>query len=205
MFKNIVQRSKRKYLSFEQRHREILDIAIGLFNTKGYRATTTAALAEAAGVSEPILYKHFKNKKELFLECFRSIMKELVTEYRRARNQYAEDEVGYLVEVARIYLRFVKQNPHKSNFLIHLLSYRDNPEFEKVFNRFMDNSIKTIEEAVISGKKRGVIKSKINARMLAGMFITQYFSTVVLNEFIDSRHFNEEEFIIYLKDTLVAG
>jgi AcrR family transcriptional regulator len=205
MFKNIVQRSKRKYLSFEQRHREILDIAITLFNTRGYRATTTASLAQAAGVSEPILYKHFKNKKELFLECFRSIMKELVSEYRKARNQYAEDEVGYLVEVARIYLRFIKQNPHKSNFLIHLLSYRDNPDFEKAFNRFMDDSIKTIEEVVIAGKKKGVIKSAVNARMLAGMFITQYFSTVVLNEFIDPRHFNEDEFIIYLKNTLVTG
>jgi hypothetical protein len=109
------------------------------------------------------------------------------------------------VEVARIYLRFIKQNPHKSNFLIHLLSYRDNPDFEKAFNRFLDDSIKTIEEVVIAGKKKGVIKSAVNARMLAGMFITQYFSTVVLNEFIDPRYFNEDEFIIYLKNTLVAG
>jgi AcrR family transcriptional regulator len=199
-----VQRSRKKYLNFEQRHQEILDIAIGLFNTNGYKATTTASLAKAAGFSEPILYKHFKNKKELFLECFRSIVKELVSEYRKARKIYTEDEIGYLVEVANIYLRFIKQNPHKSRFLIHLLSYRDNPEFEKIFNKFMDDSINTIEEVMKSGKRKGVIKSKVNARMLAGLFVTQYFTTVVLNEFMDSRHFTEEAFVIYLKDVLVV-
>jgi len=202
MFKNIVQRSRSKYLSFEQRHREILDIAIGLFNTRGYRATTTASLAEAAGVSEPILYKHFKNKKELFLECFRSIMKELVLEYRTARKKHPEDEVSYLLDVAKIYLNFIVQNPHKSKFLIHLLSYRDNPEFEKVFNKFMDDSITTIEKTIDTGQRKGVIKSKVNARMLAGIFMTQYFTTVVLKEFIDSKHLTEGEFVAYFKDML---
>ena len=30
-----------------------------------YDATTTAAIAHAAGISEPILYRHFKNKEDL--------------------------------------------------------------------------------------------------------------------------------------------
>ena len=33
----------------------------------GYSAATTAAIAEAAGVTEPILYRHFKSKQELFV------------------------------------------------------------------------------------------------------------------------------------------
>ena len=202
MFKNIVQRSKRKYLNFEQRHQEILDIAIGLFNTKGYRATTTAALAEAVGVSEPILYKHFKNKKELFLECFRCIMRDLVKEYRSASNEYSEDEVGYLIAVTKIYIQYIERNPHRSMFLIHLLSYKDNPDFKRVFDKFMNNSINDLEQVIASAKKKGTITSKVNSRLLAGMFVTQYFTIVALHGFVDAGHSSSSEIVNIIKDML---
>ncbi len=204
MLHNIVQTPKKKYLSFEQRHREILDSAISLFNTKGYRATTTAALAEAAGVSEPIIYKHFKNKKELFLECFRCIRRDLVSEYRAARREYQGDEIGYLTAVTNIYIRYVEQNPHKSKFLIHLLSYRDNPEFENTFNKFMEDSITDIEEIVSSAKKKGTIKSKLNSKLLAGMFVTQYFTIVALRGFVEARHLSSTSVTDLIKDMMAA-
>jgi AcrR family transcriptional regulator len=204
MFRNIVQTSKKKYLSFEQRHKEILDAAIRLFNTKGYKATTTAALAEAAGVSEPIIYKHFKNKKELFLECFRCIVRDLVSEYRSSRKEYRDDEIGYLVAITRIYIGYVEQNPHKSKFLIHLLSYRDNPEFEKVFNKFMEDSITDIEEIIISAKKKGTIKSKLNAKLLAGIFVTQYFTIVALQGFVDDENLSTNSVVELIKNMMGA-
>jgi AcrR family transcriptional regulator len=204
MFNNIVQTSKKKYLSFEQRHKEILDSAISLFNTKGYRATTTAALAEASGISEPILYKHFKNKKELFLECFRCIMKDLVEEYRKARKEYRGDEIGYLTAVTNIYISYVDENPHKSKFLIHLLSYRDNPEFENVFNKFMQDSINDIEEIINSAKKKGTIKSNLNSRLLAGVFVTQYFTIVALQGFVEASHLSSTSISELIKDMMTA-
>jgi TetR/AcrR family transcriptional regulator len=43
-----------------------MDVATRLFAERGYDATTTSAIAAAAGVSEPVLYRHFKGKQELF-------------------------------------------------------------------------------------------------------------------------------------------
>ncbi len=34
-----------------------------------YRGTTTAEIARAAGVTEPILYRHFDSKRDLYLAC----------------------------------------------------------------------------------------------------------------------------------------
>ena len=42
-----------------------MDVATKLFARNGYEATTTAAIAEAAGVTEPILYRHFEGKQDL--------------------------------------------------------------------------------------------------------------------------------------------
>ena len=49
------------------RRRQLLDAALPRFAQGGYRGTTTAQLAEAAGITAPILYRHFDSKLELFL------------------------------------------------------------------------------------------------------------------------------------------
>ncbi len=54
-------------LPAEQRREQLLDTAVTLFATKGFSGATTAELARAAGVTEPIIYRHFKSKKDLFI------------------------------------------------------------------------------------------------------------------------------------------
>ena len=50
-----------------QRREQLLDTAARLFAEHGYSKTTTAQLAKSAGVTEPIIYRHFKSKHELFI------------------------------------------------------------------------------------------------------------------------------------------
>src|SRR3954466_1810148 len=54
-------------LKAPQRREQLMEVATKLFARNGYEATTTAAIAEMAGVTEPILYRHFKSKAELFV------------------------------------------------------------------------------------------------------------------------------------------
>jgi len=54
-------------LPANQRRAQLLDTAAEVFAVRGYSGATTAELAEAAGVSEPIIYRHFKSKKDLFI------------------------------------------------------------------------------------------------------------------------------------------
>jgi TetR/AcrR family transcriptional regulator, transcriptional repressor of aconitase len=51
-----------------ERKRAIVEAAMPLFARKGYAETTTKDLALAAGVSEPLLYKHFPSKEALYHE-----------------------------------------------------------------------------------------------------------------------------------------
>jgi AcrR family transcriptional regulator len=48
------------------RRRQLLEAALPCFARGGYRGTTTAELAEAAGITPPILYRHFQSKLDLF-------------------------------------------------------------------------------------------------------------------------------------------
>jgi AcrR family transcriptional regulator len=53
-------------LSSEERRAAIIKAVRKVFAEKGFEGTTTRELAEAAGVSEALLFKHFPNKEALF-------------------------------------------------------------------------------------------------------------------------------------------
>jgi AcrR family transcriptional regulator len=50
----------------DQRRRQILRVAVSLFSRQGFGGTTTKKIAEAAGVSEAMVFRHFANKEELY-------------------------------------------------------------------------------------------------------------------------------------------
>lgn len=61
-----------KRLSKVDRRQQILESSLPIFARYGLAGTTTKMLAEAAKVTEPVLYQHFKSKEELYqsLETF---------------------------------------------------------------------------------------------------------------------------------------
>src|SRR5439155_21974631 len=60
-------------LKAAQRREQLIGVATKLFAKTGYDATTTADIAKAAGVTEPILYRHFASKQELFIAIVRDV------------------------------------------------------------------------------------------------------------------------------------
>jgi len=50
-----------------ERRLALIETAVRVFTEGSYRGTTTAEIARAAGVSEPILYRHFGSKRDLYL------------------------------------------------------------------------------------------------------------------------------------------
>lgn len=53
-------------LSAARRRRQLLDVAVDVFADSGFHATSVADVAEAAGVTKPVLYQHFPSKRELY-------------------------------------------------------------------------------------------------------------------------------------------
>lgn len=61
--------STRPRLTADERRAAVLDCACGIFSRGSYHGTTTAEIAREAGVTEPILYRHFASKRDLYLSC----------------------------------------------------------------------------------------------------------------------------------------
>lgn len=50
----------------EERRLQILRLAVSLFSQRGFRGTTTKEIAQAAGISEAMVFRHFATKEELY-------------------------------------------------------------------------------------------------------------------------------------------
>ena len=66
-----------------KRREQLLDCAAELFATLGYARATTAELARAAGVTEPIIYRHFKSKRDLFIALIERTGKQTIDQWRQ--------------------------------------------------------------------------------------------------------------------------
>jgi TetR/AcrR family transcriptional regulator len=53
-------------MSAESRKLQILSVAVRLFSQRGFGGTTTKEIAQAAGVSEAMVFRHFATKQELY-------------------------------------------------------------------------------------------------------------------------------------------
>jgi TetR/AcrR family transcriptional regulator len=62
-------KAARLRLAAPERRAAVLDCALRVFSQRSYRGTTTAEIAREAGVTEPILYRHFVSKRDLYLAC----------------------------------------------------------------------------------------------------------------------------------------
>ncbi|MBI5047952.1 MAG: TetR/AcrR family transcriptional regulator [Deltaproteobacteria bacterium] len=56
----------KKRLTAEERYAQIVKVAMRLFSQKGFKGTTTREIAQHAGISEAIIFKHFAKKEKLY-------------------------------------------------------------------------------------------------------------------------------------------
>lgn len=73
-----------------ERRRQLLEVALQVFADKGFYGTSMNEVAEAAGVTKPVLYQHFTSKEALY----RELVDELGTRLERAIVEGVADADG---------------------------------------------------------------------------------------------------------------
>jgi AcrR family transcriptional regulator len=90
----------RSRLSAQERRKAVLDSACRVFFRTSYRGATTAEIAREAGITEPILYRHFGSKRDLYIACLDEAWR-IFREF--AENALAENPGGCLGAIMDAY------------------------------------------------------------------------------------------------------
>jgi AcrR family transcriptional regulator len=76
---NLADRPATPRLPAAERRRQLLDVALEMFAARGYHETSMNDVAEAAGVTKPVLYQHFASKRALYEELVEELGRRLET------------------------------------------------------------------------------------------------------------------------------
>jgi AcrR family transcriptional regulator len=161
-------------LSGDERREAIIRAVRKVFAEKGFHGTTTRALAEAAGVSEALLFKHFPNKEALYsaMQTFCSVERD---PEKLERVKALESSISTLVlivhmMVARLVRRSCRGDEDPS--IQHRLMLRSMMEdgefarlyFHRTFSCWMTKVEECLEAAVAAGEAtRGPVLPKLGA------------------------------------------
>jgi AcrR family transcriptional regulator len=113
-------------------------VALRLFAERGYEATTMDDIADAAGVTKPLLYQHFASKRGLYLELVDSVAEDLLeavgTATARAAGPREQVEDGFAAY-------FTMVVTHETAF--RLLYGRNHPTDEG-----LSDALRRVEDAI---------------------------------------------------------
>lgn len=106
-------RRRAAHLGPERRRPQVLDAAFRLFLERGYEGTSMGAIAEALGVSKPVVYACYPGKEELFKALLRREEERVLAEIASAIPDAATagDPEPILVEGLTAFLRAVEASP----------------------------------------------------------------------------------------------
>ena len=84
----------------ENRRAQLLEVAENSFGTAGYHATSMNDVAAAAGITKPVLYRHFPSKRDLYLavldDCCARLLTEIVKATADAATPHEQVSRGFL-------------------------------------------------------------------------------------------------------------
>jgi AcrR family transcriptional regulator len=146
------------------RKRQLLTQAKQLFVTLGYQNTTTEKIARAAGVSEPVLYRHFENKKALFLEVLQEIRAATLNRWH-AETVHLNDPLAKLHRIADLYLGTTREHALEFRIMHRTLIDTDDEEIAAFLQSFYLDSEKLLARVISEGQQTGVFRRSLDPRV----------------------------------------
>jgi AcrR family transcriptional regulator len=152
------------------RKRQLLAHAKQLFVKLGYQETTTEKIAAAAGVSEPVLYRHFDSKKALFLEVLEEIRQATLNRWR-VEAAPLSDPLAKLHAISDMYVGAAREHALELGVLHRTLIETQDEEIAACLRSFYLDSETLLAEIIREGQQSGVFRRSLDARVGAWEFI----------------------------------
>jgi len=147
-----------------ERKRQLLEHAKQLFVMHGYQDTTTEKIAAAAGVTEPVLYRHFESKKALFLEVLQDI-RHATLERWNTDTSGLTDPLAKLHAIADMYLGTTRAHAVEFRIMHRTLIESDDEEINASLRAFYLDNEALLAQVISEGQQTGVFRRNLDPRV----------------------------------------
>jgi len=176
----------------------ILMTALHLFAQDGYEAVSVSRIAGDLGMTKGALYKHYKNKREIFDKIVERMYQ---IDYKRAKEYdvpeerfekmpevYQHASIDKLIAFNIAQFDYLTQNNFGSNLrkMLTLEQYRNDEIAQLHKNYFTDGPVAYIEELFRKMIEEGVLK-KTDPKLLAIEFYAPFYLLVSISDTLSDK------------------
>ena len=142
-------------MELTKRQNEIIDTALNLTASGGIQNLTIKNLADALGITEPAIYRHFKNKSE--------IVKTMIARFDQAVSAEDRELHGFDAVAAFAWRRFeqVTAAPPLARVMFAEELFMDDEEFTELVFRMMHRHKAALEHSFREAQENGEIRRDI--------------------------------------------
>ncbi len=193
-------------LPARDRKKQLLEIAMKLFSEQGFDGTSTREIAEAAGVNEALIFRHFRTKEDFFW----AVLSDRVE--RRGRNrrirELAKSEGDFrevLVAIAETLLDRTDDDAAVTRLLFYS-ALRNRELSHRFFRTYGQEKFETLADHIRVGIAAGRLRAvnpAIAARSFLGMIVYHYLVEEVFGvahaQALSTRELAEELVSIFIE------
>lgn len=154
---------KRKRPRSADRKEQILTETLDLIMNHGLAGATMTRIAAKVGISEPALYRHFKNRKELMLAALDAAFRRLMT----GINFEAEDAATYLRNVSTLVHGEFTSNPQLSRVLFEFICAPPAEELREPIVQYILMLLQLFEYRLGQGVQQGLFREDLDLQLTA--------------------------------------
>lgn len=165
--------TKQPRLPAEQRKRVIIRAAIQEFSNSNFRVAKVSDIATRSNVTDPIIYRFFDSKKDLFLDVLK------ITSSRTLEHLTGKDIFNFerikskvefrngLVESIWGYLSTMEKYRKEIKIYYQAISEIDDPDINKVIRQAYQSYADLYQSAFEQAKENGIVDENVNTRIIA--------------------------------------
>ena len=172
-----VQRTR---LSASERRIAVVETACRVFAKSSYHGSTTAQIARETGVTEPVLYRHFASKRELYLACLGTAWERLRALWEQAL-EHETDSAAWLGTLGKTYLqaRAADRVIMVDLWIQALTEAADDPEIRRGLREQVREVHDFVADVVRRGQAAGGVLPERDADAEAWIFISLGLLTTI--------------------------
>lgn len=166
----------------QDRKAQIINSAVGMMSSHGIAGATTARIAADVGISEPALYRHFRNKQEILVAALDQVSARLVMHTASAAGP-ARNDAERLRMMSAAFYDFVMSHPEETRVLFDAVSATRDVGMRDALHRQFADLLNVVEAVLEQGVGNGAFRPDLDVPLAAweifALGITLYFASIL--------------------------
>lgn len=202
-----MQATKQVRLPGQDRRVQILGVAMELFARRGFRGTTTRQIAQASGVNEAIIFRHFPRKQDLYWAVIEQKCRDAGERKEMLRRRLSEHRPDHEIftDIVEDLLNLHRRDPSRSRLFL-FAALENHKLSDRFFQTYVVKYYEVLAQHIAQKVHEGIFRPVdplLAARSFLGMVVYHFWIQDVFggerHQKFEARHVAETLADIWLR------